>query len=275
MGSTSSSMQGTDRGTPLFAINKPITSTICNVIQDEMKCEDLHAFPCDLMKQCTQFIGFFLYSSILSQTESLSLHLLLSKHNKKRKLIGMNRANKHHVKYYDLLYRSSVNGENGKYTNRSFKRALDKAHRLNKPNLVIIYETEYDHVFAVYLHRKLKQNKEGHFIQNTDRDIAGCLLRSKSEGGHDCPRLIEFKNAKQHFMGSHQLLSSNDSKIHLFEIDFFPAKIGIKRKYDREEHCRIHRSCFLDISTVELVGFELRDTFDKFNLKQVEMFQIL
>eukprot|EP01084_Bolivina_argentea_P183390 316459_1 len=95
---------GTDRGAPLFSINKPITSLIGDVIKDEIISEELTSFPDDLIRKCAQFIGFFLYSSIVSEQEALSLHLLLFEHQKRYRLI--NKSQLLCISYYDLLYRS-------------------------------------------------------------------------------------------------------------------------------------------------------------------------
>eukprot|EP01083_Nonionella_stella_P174844 607175_1 len=257
----------TDSGTALINLNRQISPYIYQVVRDELMKLDIDMFCDDLIKECMQYIGFFFYSLILCNLETIQVHNLLSQHYSTMG-IARDMSCQYQIQYYDLLYRST-----GKYSNDSFKTALDSISNNENKHLLILFQTNYNHVFAVYLHKPLQQNvQKGHLVLNNDGHTALFLLRSQftkrnteKQTCGESPRLIETTT------NSHCLLSS-DTRIEIF---------GISLYYDRIHRNNTHSFTVpptLDIIGNELVGGHLVKTYTGphyFNLQQVEIYQVL
>ena len=122
-----------------------------------------------------------MHSDILTDLESTFLYQLLMQHYQNPcKFIDLSFGDTYYIKYFDLLYRSSINDTNNKaYSNLSLMNAI-----VHKPNIVII------------LHKGIRMNS-----YSEDKQAILMLLRSTFKYGSDtknpklyhknCPRTIE------------------------------------------------------------------------------------
>lgn len=216
---------------PLFAVGKSISTAICKIIQQDVDANiDTKSiiFPQELIAECAKFIGFFMDSYILNDTEKNSFYQSLIEHHQWAQFSSPLTA-KSCIKCFDLLYRSSINGEHGKYSNESLLKAIE-----NKPNVIIIYQTNYNHVFAVYSHEKVIKCKG----KIKDDSIGLFLLRSQFLYGDKskdeklstlkCPRLVGRPGAQSGIMWGwvpdKYHFSWSSKRIRLFTIEFIESK---------------------------------------------------
>eukprot|EP01083_Nonionella_stella_P147343 464743_1 len=240
---------------PLFSVDTSISSLIFDLVQEDIKShlntDDFECFPYDLIKECLEYVGCFIDSQIFCHRETSTLDALLLHHHKIQSITSP--VTRHgYVKYYDLLYRSSVNGENGEYSNTSFLKALRANDCVNIGHFVILYQTNYNHVFAVYLHNPIQTYNETEYKRETNKD--------RDIGFVDD---IFYMNTDHFFWNGHSFISLcllrfvNNTNKHVH--GFYPKN--------------------LDLMGNELVG---GNTFDPqprihyyFDLKQVELYRIL
>eukprot|EP00483_Globobulimina_turgida_P000599 UN00599 len=117
-----------------------ISMIITNYILNEMKSTERinENIPKELGRECLKYVGFLMYSVILTNKEQFSLLDLMAP------LFPKCEPNQV-LRYCNLLYRSSVEGT-GKYCNR---RLLSQIRYKSK--IIIIYKTDFGHVFGIYL----------------------------------------------------------------------------------------------------------------------------
>eukprot|EP00483_Globobulimina_turgida_P003235 UN03240 len=189
-------------------IGRPISSSIFDTIAYEANeandGDDVCIFPIELIHICMEYIGFLMYSTILdsNKKQSILYELLLLHHNNKN-IVGSPLSKKHHVTYFDLLYRASIHGLNGKHNNHHL---LEKCQ--DKSNLIILCHTNYDHIFGIYLHNPLiKKDNESYGMQRWSKykDYNTCLMLLQSQfiygnleinkelTNRKCPRIIQVK----------------------------------------------------------------------------------
>ena len=199
-----------------------------------------------------KFIGYFINSKILINAEEASFYELLLKHHKAYKVTSPLRNN-YYVTSFDLLYRTSINGPNGKHTNESLVSAIQ-----HKPNIVIIVHTNYDHVIAVYLHKAVSKD-----AQIIDNKIGLFLLRSQFKyddasqnrilSNKTCPREI-LRPSPGYLLREHYWLNEsgdNNSAYFLYnEMDWIGNELG--REGSSKSKAKLH-----PFQIIELEAFQL------------------
>ena len=190
-----------DNPPPILALGKSIIPAILNSISRETPYNN--PIPKEIAQICVKYIGFMMVSNILNHEEQFNFYDLLIKHHYDKNINSVLTDVKY-IKYFDLLYRHSVTKS---HTGFGIIQAC-----LNKSNLIIIVHTEYDHIFAVYLHNPLTYTHESS-VDSTpgeDTNIGYFLLRSQFVYGNakinphlsnkQCPRSIKFlKNSYGHY----------------------------------------------------------------------------
>eukprot|EP01083_Nonionella_stella_P056882 149568_1 len=220
-----------------------VSNSICKYITHET---DGH-FPTTLLHVCMNYVGYLMYSNILSNDEKLSCYNLLLSHHYK---INIKRSL---LTYFHLFYRS-LHGIN--------IRDL-KAQCVNKCNVLVVFHTDYDHVFCVYYPKialKLSYENENACVM---------LLRSQFiDNGAKCPRMITIKRhdmwKKACFFTDNVL---KDGYLYMGDIGF-----------DKNKCSMLTFDSILEFSGNEICGgpsFNGNDPLHEFKLLQVEMFQIL
>eukprot|EP01083_Nonionella_stella_P091166 254807_1 len=214
-------------------------------------------FPREIIAKCVQYIGFLIDSDILMRNEEVSLYELLCEHYKRQQIASL--SSTPDITYFDLLYRSSVHGDSGQYTNRSLLQRIE-----NRQNVLILYRTNYNHVFCIYLHKQLGKG----VVTDVDRDIGLFLLRSQLVYGdhHKCPRIIELSNCSRRDY-NYNMFTRSKGNIFSFGIQF--RMCG--------NDARIYSRNLLDIMVEnELCGGSSSATgFHLFKLNLVEVYQVL
>ena len=194
MGSVfSTTKESKDNSQPVFTLGRSIIPAILNSIRAKTTYNDF--IPKEIAEICVKYIGFIMVSNILTHKEQFNFYDLLIQHHYDKNINSV-LTNAKHMKYFDLLYRHSVT------KSRSGFGIIQAC--LNKSNLIMIVHTEYDHIFAVYLHNPLTYTTKL-TVDSTpreDRNIGYFLLRSQFVYGNakinphlsnkQCPRYVRF-----------------------------------------------------------------------------------
>ena len=204
---------------------RPITVTICFWIIKIVEDYGL-IFPNELIWKIIEFVGFIIFSNILeSDDEKAILNDLLNEHFhtilqswKFQQISSFLQTG--YIKCFKLLYRSSEDGNFwGRHNNYEM---IDRIK--NIPHILIIFHTNYDHIFCAYLRRPVNQRGSRYttwWIDGIYDDTMGLfLLKSKFIYGLSannpelhhriCPRIINKNPMAKSIKGG--------SKIHLIAL---------------------------------------------------------
>ena len=169
----------------VLTIGRSVSTSICDSIIYEANsiCGHGYSFPSEIAVQCMKYLRFVMNSKILNDSEKCEFHQLLMDHHLDKNIISPLLDTKY-ITYFDILYRKSSNASHSNYQMLSFC--------VGKPNLIMIFQTNYNHIFSIYLRNPLE------WIGNTwlhskpnDEKSALFLLRSQHiYGNKQCPRKI-------------------------------------------------------------------------------------
>lgn len=176
--STAYSLLNADVVKPVFNVGKAISSPLFrSIVKDaNEQIEDDQTFPIELVMECMEFVGFIMHSTMLNDEESSSFYKLLIDHHRQNQIISP-LVDAKSITYFDLLYRES---EHGKHCNQDMIKTCR-----NKSNIIMIFHTNYDHIFSVYFRNTLKWNVDSDITRSTPYDDNSALfvLRTRYKYG--------------------------------------------------------------------------------------------
>eukprot|EP01083_Nonionella_stella_P186694 684255_1 len=167
--------------------------------------------------------------------------------------------------YFELLYRVS-----GRMINNFL--LYFKKYCIDLPNLLMVFQTEFDHVFAFYTHTPITLINDAKSVgySTVDPLDSGLYLIKSKFNYKTCPRIIDVK--VDTFIGEAFQLSHTNS---VFIADF------CMRFHDTNNGNR-HHCVTYDLPQYDMVGNEIlggerlnTDMLCKASLKQIEVFHIL
>eukprot|EP01084_Bolivina_argentea_P087812 158574_1 len=163
-------------------------SSISKAIQQEaMMCDEI--FPSELVMECMEFIGFVIESTILTSEENNTFYEMLMQHHCDRKLLSPN-SRVQYFTYFRLLYRASANNYGMHCNWKMLQNCVDIS------NLVMIFHTNYNRMFFIYLRNAIKQVSPTRLRSfPKDDDIGLFLLRSQFIITNT-PRIVQCKPYK-------------------------------------------------------------------------------
>eukprot|EP01083_Nonionella_stella_P300969 1030165_1 len=279
MGSLFPGLHGTEHRAELqesiIHIGKPMVIPICQYIQIESEKRDA-VLPLDIIVLCITYLRFIMHSTILRHGEQIRFYELLMKHYQNENIHPSLNIRSKSIQYFHLLYRAS-SGLN------TFDD-IDCCHLLpqciNKDHLVMVFRTEYDHVFSLYFGMEFNMRDIGP-EQNKRDHVALFLLRSQFIYGdkqqnidlssRSCPRIVKLRKGGniEDVLLKGVLWESGGGWF-----DAADVQIGL---------CQTSPHHVSDPRTMDFIGNELcggyhfesqSQTEYSFRLKEVELFQI-
>ena len=164
----------------LLSLSESVMDEAIELIDDEQN------FPIELAMECMEYVGFIFHSKVLSKSEICSFYQLLVDHYSYEKILMPS------FSYFHLLYRVS---SKIKHSNYDIMIACK-----NKSNIVMIFHTNYDHVFSVFFHNILVMDPEDEYMMNLPYGYnSGLFLlrRQYKYGNYKCPRIINMHHPKE------------------------------------------------------------------------------
>eukprot|EP01084_Bolivina_argentea_P191826 329448_1 len=163
---------------PTFAVGKKAVSFITeSIVSEANECNEV--LPNELVLECMNYIGFVMQSTILNLDEKCTLYELLMDHHRARNIESPFSHGKHFT-YFDLLYRATIDNDNKTHTNF---RLISKCQY--KSNLIILFHTNYNHVFAIYLNNPIQHVESVKIkVESVPLDTKMGLFLLRSQFGH-------------------------------------------------------------------------------------------
>ena len=273
--------------TNVVTIGKSVSTSIYQSIIKEANsvCNDGFSFPVEIVMQCMKYLGFVMNSTILNDMEKYSLHQLLIDHHL-RNTIKSSLLDVKNIAYFDILYRKSSNDNHSNY--RMLLSCVDK------PNIIMVFHTEYNHVFCVYFRNPLRWFKRRWIRSENDNDDKSALFllrRQHIYGDKICPREIKVESTDRPkyrifksgfyapnkmnmgFMGISLIEESDDKEITESVLKEHHVLLGWRLDSLGNEICG--GETFDDSKTTEYTGNDGNATKYPFLLKDIEIYQIL
>eukprot|EP01083_Nonionella_stella_P113146 333419_1 len=280
MGSLFPGLHGTKHRAELresIHIEKPISISIYQCIDRESaKCNAV--LPHDIIVLCITYTRFIMHSNILHHGEQNRFYQLLMNHYQNQKIHPHLNICSKSIQYFHLLYRASLTDGDNQYQDIDCCQLLSQCK--NKDHLVMLFHTEYDHVFSLYFRMEFnmrfigpKQNKHDH--------VALFLLRSQFIYGDKqqnidlanrlCPRIVELRKGRD--IEDVLLKGVLCEETGRGWFDTADLKMGLQQTAPRH----VSHPCAMDFIGNELCGghqFESPQNRYAFRLKEAELFQI-
>eukprot|EP01083_Nonionella_stella_P008504 24550_1 len=218
----------------------------CNVIANN-----------DILHVIEKYIGFIMDSSILTSDEQVHLHRLISE----CKLVMTNS-----IKHFDLLFKPKVN-----IADFDCYGLLRQCQ--GKENLIIVFHTDYDHVFCLYLKEKFGSASIFPVVLLLrSRFVYNDASKNPHLGDRSCPRIGKLKEEKRkkdtllytHFIPDDQFGQFICADLRITTGKRFRHQVTAKQA--------------LDFVGNELCGgehFDSSPTNHNFRIQNVELFQLI
>ena len=160
-------------------IERPISSYIYTFIDRMNNANALIPMNEDIILLIMKFIGFIIHSSIVNENEAASLYKMLMDHHKSNGLKSP-LTQKNYISYFEYIYGQNI--DSGQYDIAPFIQKFLK-FCVDKPGLLLIFETKRHHVFAYYLRKPIKrmENMNKRKMQTIYDDNPIYLLRVATE----------------------------------------------------------------------------------------------
>eukprot|EP01083_Nonionella_stella_P186695 684256_1 len=229
----------------------------------------------DLVYLCVQFIGYFMESTICDVSHCSALYELMRIDHQRRKIVSplIESLESRVPTYFELLYRVS-----GNLTNNFL--IYFKRYCIGLPNIVMVFQTEFDHVFAFYTHTPItpiKRDAKSISYSAVDPSDAGLYLIKSRFNYKTCPRIIDVKVDTLSFMGNAFQLADANS---VFIADFWMRFQGTNN--GNRHQCGTYAMPEYNMPQYDMVGNELLggdrlnpNLICKATFKQIEVFHIL
>ena len=132
-----------------------MSSSIYQYIDNEIQTQ---IYPKDIIFLIMKFIGFIINSNILNIDEQTNLYILMKQqHSTNNILSPLTMYSNHYICNFSLIFYASCNSKT--YSLYDVPTRLTKCCK-NKRNLVIVFDTIYNHKFALYLNKSMMETDE-------------------------------------------------------------------------------------------------------------------
>eukprot|EP01083_Nonionella_stella_P053527 141570_1 len=258
--------------------------------KESVTCNAL--LPHDIILLTVEYIGFIMCSDILRGDEQNIFYRFLVEHHTNHDLHPyscLNLLDRTSIPYFHLLYRASLHTPPGP---KGIINEIDSYALLSRcferENLVMVFHTEFDHVFTLFIRMKLRMTRIGPRQQLAD-ELGLFLIRSQFVYGDAkqnrdladkmCPRIVTTLNLNGGIHEKNALLKGIVSK-KLPNTWFMTATVHIGVKEDGKQIHYLFPAYHPPMNSIgnELCGgtqYIASSAHHYFRLKDVELFQIL
>eukprot|EP01083_Nonionella_stella_P012931 36513_1 len=255
-------------------INSSYPVAIQHWLFNHFHCMEIPPHP-DIIDLCLQFVGYLMDSHICSVSDTCILYNLMLSDHQHRRFVSPFINNGTLPCYFELVYRVS-----GHFINNFL--LYFKTYCMNIPNLLIVFQTEFDHVFAFYAHTPIKKRNANSFFReyNTVDPLDSGLYLIKSNFNYECNELKGKHNPRT--IGVRAKLFKGDALMvcgtNIYFADLYMQFRNTSN--DKGHFCNMSHPSNQQYDTIgnELLGgdvLKLDSSAEFISLKRIEVFHIL